>query len=89
MGPRLDPDPAHLGDGRDEGPAERLAALGPGVDRGPGPQVRVEHLVRRLFYFYIKKTKFQKYMSNREIFKNWCLSPIQLTTGPKYKKNYI
>ena len=35
------------------------------------------------FHFYIKKTKFQKYMPNREIFKNGCLSPIQLATGPK------
>ena len=34
------------------------------------------------FNFYIKKTKFQKYMPNREIFKNVCLSP-----GPKCKKN--
>ena len=24
-------------------------------------------------------------MSNRKIFKNKCLSPIQLETGPKYK----
>jgi len=27
--------------------------------------------VMRFFHFYIKKTKFQKYMSNREIFKKW------------------
>ena len=27
------------------------------------------------FIFILKKTKFQKYMSNREIFKNGCLSP--------------
>jgi len=26
-------------------------------------------------------------MSNREIFKNGCLSPIQLATGSKCKKN--
>ena len=39
------------------------------------------------FHFYIKKTKFQKYMPNREIFKNGCLSTIQLATGPKCKKN--
>ena len=31
----------------------------------------------RFFHFYIKKkTKFQKYMPNREIFKNGCLSPL-------------
>ena len=40
-------------------------------------------------FLYLKKIKFQKYMPNREIFKNGCLSPIQLATGPKYKKNYI
>ena len=44
-------------------------------------------------FLYFKKTKFQKYMLNREIFKNgWlspptgCLSPIQWATGPKCKK---
>ena len=30
---------------------------------------------KALFIFIFKKTKFQKYMSNREIFKNGCLSP--------------
>jgi hypothetical protein len=46
MGPRLDPDPAQLGDGRHDGPVERRTALGPGVDGGPGSWVGVEHLVR-------------------------------------------
>ena len=40
------------------------------------------------FIFILKKTKFQKYMSNRKIFKNGCLSPIQLATGPKCKNNF-
>ena len=26
-------------------------------------------------FLYLKKTKFQKYMLNREIFKNGCLTP--------------
>ena len=30
---------------------------------------------RAFFIFIFKKTKFQKYMPNREIFKNGCLSP--------------
>jgi len=32
-------------------------------------------LERFFFIFIFKKTKFQKYMSNSEIFKNGCLSP--------------
>ena len=34
---------------------------------------------QRFFHFIFKKTKFQKYIPNREIFKNECLSVIQLT----------
>ena len=55
----------------------------PAVDRG-----------WTFFIFMLKKTKFQKYMSNREIFKNRCLStgwlsPTGWATGSKCKKNYI
>ena len=52
----------------------------------PAPTRVPEHA---FFIFILKKTNFQKYMSNWEIFKNGCLSPIQMTTGPKCKKNYI
>ena len=52
-------------------------AAGPEKRRGTWP----------FFIFIFKKTKFQKYMSNREIFKNGCLSSIQLATAPKCKKN--
>ena len=38
-------------------------------------------------FLYFKKTKFQKYMLNGEIFKNVCLSPIQLAIESKCKKN--
>ena len=41
------------------------------------------------FIFIFKKTKFQKYMPNMEIFKNGCLSPIKWATGPKCKKIYF
>ena len=47
---------------------------------------RVHWILSVFFYFYIKKTKFQKYMPNKENFKNECLSLIQLETGPKCKK---
>ena len=55
-------------------------------DRGARPAHR-RGAAGNFFIFILKKTKFQKYMVNREIFKNGCLSPIQWATGPKCKKN--
>ena len=58
----------------------------PGLRLDLQPKARADS--KRLFSFlYLIKTKFQKYMPNREIFKNGCPSPIQLATGPKCKKN--
>ena len=61
-----------------------------------GSWARLIELVAVFSFLYFKKIKFQKYMPNSEIFKNGCLSPptgclspIQLATGPKFKKKYI
>jgi hypothetical protein len=47
LGPSLDPDPAHLGDGLHKGLVKRASASSPRVDGGPGPRVGVEQLVGR------------------------------------------
>ena len=47
-----------------------------GLTASPEAHITPKQAVRGSFSFlYLKKTKFQKYMSNREIFKNGCLSP--------------
>ena len=38
-------------------------------------------ILQRFFHFYIKKTKFQKYMSNKEILKNGCLMGDRVTVA--------
>ena len=65
-------------------PIARVHANGTGLDGGdssfqtarrPNRAGRLPTEVGAFFIFIFKKIKFQKYMPNREIFKNECVSP--------------
>ena len=71
---------------RDQGAAARLDGIGGGGGYrggGGGPPLSLLNgpatarpVFGQFFIFIFKKTKFQKYISNREILKNGCLSPL-------------